>query len=57
MSIGLIQVSDENSQVPSGGHGRNGKKWLDSRSIIRVEQVLLWDLWWAVREREESGLF
>lgn len=55
--MGIIQVSDESSQVLSGGNGRGGKKRLNLRSIIKVKQVSQWDWWWSVREREESELF
>lgn len=38
--------------------GRDGKKWLHLRAVIKVKhQVLLWDWQWSVRQREESGLF
>ena len=49
-------VSGESSQVPSGGDGGDAEKWLDLRSILKVEQqVLLRDWWWGVTERKESG--
>lgn len=56
-SIGVIQVSNERSQVPRSGNGRDGKKSLDFQFIIKVkQQVLLWDWPWSVG-REELGLF
>lgn len=49
-------VSGESSQVQSGGDGGGAEKWLDLRSILKVEQqVLLRDWWWCVTERKELG--